>query len=53
MSLNIIVLAAGSGKRMHSALPKVMHKVGGKPMLEHVLISIKKERVKLNINLTI
>ena len=42
MSLNIIILAAGNGKRMHSTLPKVMHKVGGKPMLEHVLISAKK-----------
>ena len=42
MSINIIILAAGNGKRMHSALPKVMHKVGGKPMLEHVLISAKK-----------
>ena len=46
MSLNIIILAAGSGKRMHSALPKVMHKVGGKPMLEHVLISAKKLKPK-------
>jgi len=46
MSLNIIILAAGSGKRMHSALPKVMHKVGGKPMLEHVLISAQKLKPK-------
>ena len=42
MNLNIIILAAGNGKRMHSTLPKVMHKVGGKTMLEHVLISAKK-----------
>ena len=42
MNLNIIILAAGKGKRMHSSLPKVMHKVGGKSMLEHVLISAKK-----------
>ena len=42
MSLNIIILAAGKGKRMHSSLPKVMHKVGGKSMLEHVLISAEK-----------
>ena len=42
MNLNIIILAAGKGKRMHSSRPKVMHKVGGKSMLEHVLISAKK-----------
>ena len=52
MSLNIIILAAGNGKRMHSALPKVMHKVGGKPMLEHVLISAKKLNPK-SINVVI
>jgi bifunctional UDP-N-acetylglucosamine pyrophosphorylase/glucosamine-1-phosphate N-acetyltransferase len=32
-----IILAAGEGTRMRSALPKVMHKVGGLPMLGHVL----------------
>ncbi|HEY5764922.1 MAG TPA: bifunctional UDP-N-acetylglucosamine diphosphorylase/glucosamine-1-phosphate N-acetyltransferase GlmU [Candidatus Deferrimicrobiaceae bacterium] len=32
-----IVLAAGKGKRMRSALPKVAHPVGGRPMLWHVL----------------
>jgi len=37
MSLDIVVLAAGQGKRMHSALPKVLHKVAGRPMLAHVL----------------
>lgn len=31
------MLAAGKGTRMHSNAPKVMHKIGGKPMLEHVL----------------
>ena len=31
------VLAAGQGKRMHSALPKVLHPVGGRPMLERVI----------------
>ena len=52
MSLNIIILAAGNGKRMHSALPKVMHKVGGKTMLEHVLISAKKLNPK-SINVVV
>ncbi len=37
MGLHIVILAAGKGKRMHSDLPKVMHKVAGKPMLAHVI----------------
>lgn len=37
MSLHIVILAAGQGKRMHSACSKVLHKVGGKPMLERVV----------------
>ncbi len=37
MSLEIIILAAGKGKRMHSSLPKVLHKVANRPMLEHVI----------------
>ncbi|MEE4175098.1 MAG: bifunctional UDP-N-acetylglucosamine diphosphorylase/glucosamine-1-phosphate N-acetyltransferase GlmU [Xanthomonadales bacterium] len=36
-SLHIIILAAGEGTRMQSALPKVLHPVGGQPMLAHVL----------------
>jgi bifunctional UDP-N-acetylglucosamine pyrophosphorylase/glucosamine-1-phosphate N-acetyltransferase len=35
--LLIVVLAAGKGVRMHSVLPKVMHPVGGRSMLAHVL----------------
>ena len=37
MSLQIVILAAGLGKRMRSDLPKVLHRVGGKPMLGHVI----------------
>lgn len=37
MSLDVIILAAGAGTRMRSALPKVLHGVGAKPMLEHVV----------------
>lgn len=36
-NLGVIVLAAGLGKRMNSALPKVLHPLGGKPLLAHVL----------------
>lgn len=35
--LNIVILAAGMGKRMQSALPKVLHPLGGKPLLASVL----------------
>lgn len=37
MDLEVIILAAGKGKRMHSNLPKVLHKVANKPMLQHVI----------------
>lgn len=35
--MNIVILAAGMGKRMHSDLPKVLHPLGGKPLLSHVI----------------
>lgn len=35
--MNIVILAAGMGKRMQSALPKVLHPLAGKPLLSHVL----------------
>lgn len=35
--LSAVVLAAGQGTRMKSDLPKVLHTIGGKPMLAHVL----------------
>ena len=37
MSLHIVIMAAGQGKRMHTTTPKVLHKLGGKPMLERVI----------------
>ena len=35
--LHVIVLAAGEGKRMKSAVPKVLQKIAGRPMLGHVI----------------
>jgi len=35
--MNIVILAAGQGKRMRSTLPKVLHPVAGRPMLAHVI----------------
>ena len=40
-ALAVIVLAAGQGTRMKSALPKVMHAIAGRPMLAHVLAVAK------------
>lgn len=37
MAMQIVILAAGQGKRMYSNQPKVLHKLAGKPLLEHVI----------------
>ncbi|MFG0586219.1 bifunctional UDP-N-acetylglucosamine diphosphorylase/glucosamine-1-phosphate N-acetyltransferase GlmU [Pseudomonas sp. zjy_9] len=41
MSLDIVILAAGQGTRMRSALPKVLHPVADKPMLGHVIATAR------------
>ena len=35
--MNIVILAAGQGKRMHSNLPKVLHPIAGKALAQHVI----------------
>ena len=37
MNIHVVILAAGKGTRMKSARPKVLHRVAGQPMIEHVL----------------
>lgn len=41
MKYSAVILAAGKGVRMASALPKVLHPVAGKPMVEHVINQVK------------
>jgi bifunctional UDP-N-acetylglucosamine pyrophosphorylase/glucosamine-1-phosphate N-acetyltransferase len=39
--MNVVILAAGLGKRMHSDLPKVLHPLAGKPLLAHVVATAR------------
>ena len=48
MNIYPIILAAGQGTRMRSQLPKVLHTIGGKPMLQHVIdacLSLKADKL--------
>ena len=44
-----VILAAGKGTRMKSALPKVLHAVGGRPMLRHVMTAAEQAGAKRTI----
>ena len=44
--LNIVILAAGKGTRMHSAKPKVLHELAGMPLVEHVLVCAEQLKPK-------
>ena len=39
--LNVVILAAGQGKRMRSRLPKVLQTLGGRPLIEHVVATAR------------
>lgn len=42
LKLNVVILAAGAGKRMNSSLPKVLHTLAGRPLLRHVIDTARK-----------
>ncbi len=44
-----VILAAGKGTRMKSTMPKVLHKIGGKPMVEQVLHTVKEIDIKESV----
>ena len=39
--MNIVILAAGMGKRMRSKLPKVLQPLAGRPLLSHVIATAR------------
>ncbi|MGP1609688.1 MAG: NTP transferase domain-containing protein, partial [Burkholderiales bacterium] len=41
MRSQVVILAAGQGKRMHSDLPKVLHPLAGKPLIAHVVAAAR------------
>ena len=47
-----VVLAAGQGTRMRSRLPKVLHPVAGRPMLEHVLRALAEAGIEQQVVVT-
>ncbi len=50
MATEIVILAGGSGKRMLSGLPKVLHILGGRPLIHHIIESssaIKPDRINV------
>ena len=52
MALNIVIMAAGRGTRMKSALPKVLHRLAGRPLLQHVLDSTESLHADARIVIT-
>ncbi len=48
-NLAVVIMAAGKGTRMKSKLPKVMHDIAGKPLIEHVLETVRQVGIECPI----
>ena len=48
----VVIMAGGKGKRMKSNLPKVLHKIAGKPILNYIIETINKLKLKKRIIIT-
>ena len=53
MALNVVIMAAGKGTRMKSASPKVLHRLAGTSLLQHVLNAAAQVKVGQGLNRTI
>lgn len=42
MAFSVVILAAGKGTRMKSSLPKVLHPIASKPMVQHIIDTVNK-----------
>jgi bifunctional UDP-N-acetylglucosamine pyrophosphorylase/glucosamine-1-phosphate N-acetyltransferase len=49
MSLSVVILAAGNGKRMHTSFPKVLHRLGGLSLLERVVKTVSRLSAEIYI----
>lgn len=52
MPTSAVILAAGSGTRMRSAVPKVLHKLANKPLLEHVIDAVQQSGASQTVVVT-
>jgi bifunctional UDP-N-acetylglucosamine pyrophosphorylase/glucosamine-1-phosphate N-acetyltransferase len=52
MTVNVVIMAAGMGTRMKSALPKVLHTLAGRPLLQHVLDTMSQLGAKRTLVIT-
>jgi bifunctional UDP-N-acetylglucosamine pyrophosphorylase/glucosamine-1-phosphate N-acetyltransferase len=50
--VDVVVMAAGKGTRMKSSMPKVLHRVGGRALLQHVIDTTQKVNARRVVVIT-